>query len=257
MRKARVSIAGLFVLLCLLLPAGCYQSADTAVIIPGVDEDYVSIFNRVDELLMGDLDDTVSLEELSGQYSGREIIGLGTTLREHAGEIFFLSESCYWADPTSNGRVMKLDWIEEELPFCAITGVDIEDYLVFTGVTGDIHQWIERKIEELGIPLAAVKVKGRFADVHLSIADRLPENASEKLESVLITVNEEREWEFVGFYAQGEENQKLLSVPGHPVHLHGKTLENDYGGHVQKANSIASEVAIYPVDQYVLRNKVP
>jgi len=48
-------------------------------------------------------------------------------------------------------------------------------------------------MEELGIPLEAVKANGRFADVHLSIADRLPENANEKLESVLVTVNEERE----------------------------------------------------------------
>ena len=257
MRKAQIAIASLVVLLWLFLPAACYPLANTVVTIPSVDEEHVSIFNRVDELLMGDLDDTVSLEELSGQYSGKEIIGLGTTLREHAGEIFFLSGSCYWADPTHNGQVMKLGWVEEELPFCAITRVDSEDCLVFTGATGDIHQWVEDKAEELGVSLAAVKVKGRFTDVHLSIADRLPKNANEKLESALIAVNEEREWEFVGFYAQGEENQKLLSVPGHPVHLHGKTLENDYGGHVQKANSIASQVAIYAIDEYVLRNRVP
>lgn len=257
MRKAHIAIASLVVLLWLFLPAACYPLANTVVTIPSVDEEHVSIFNRVDELLMGDLDDTVSLEELSGQYSGKEIIGLGTTLREHAGEIFFLSGSCYWADPTHNGRVTKLGWVEEELPFCAITRVDSEDCLAFTGATGDIHQWIEHKAEELGVSLAAVKVKGRFTDVHLSIADRLPKNANEKLESALIAVNEEREWEFVGFYAQGEESQKLLSVPGHPVHLHGKTLENDYGGHVQKANSIASQVAIYAIDEYVLRNRVP
>ena len=257
MRKTRIAIIGLLVLICLCLPAGCYQSANTVATLPSVDEEYVSIFNRVDELLMGDLNDTVSLEELSGQYLRKEIIGLGTTLREHAGEIFFLSGSCYWADPTNNGRITKLGWIEEELPFCAITRVDSEDCLVFIGATGDIHQWIEHKAQELGVSLAAVKAKGEFTDVHLSIADRLPENPSEKLESVLVTVNEERGWEFVGFYAQGEENQKLLSVPGHPVHLHGKTLENNYGGHIKKANSIASEVSIYVIDEYVLRNRVP
>ena len=256
MRRAHIAIACLFVLTWLLLPTGCQQLADTTVTIPSADEEYVTIFNRVDELLMGDLDDTVSLRDLEGQYSGRDIMGLGTTLREHNGEIFFMSGSCYWADPTENGQVMKLGWIEEELPFCAITVIHNEDCLVFTGVTGNIHQWIEAKAEELRIPLAAVKVEGRFSDVHLSIADRLPTNSSEKLESILVTVSEEREWEFVGFYALGEEDQKLLSVPGHPVHLHGKTLDNSYGGHLQKADSIASEVAICPIGVYVLRNKV-
>ena len=257
MRKTGIAIIGLLVLVWLSLPAGCYRPADSVATLPSVDEEYVSIFNRVDELLMGDLNDTVSLQDLQGRYSAKEIAGLGTTSREHAGEILFLSGSCYWADPSSNGQVTKLGWIEEELPFCAIARVDSEDCLVFTGATGDIHQWIEHKAEELGVSLAAVKAKGEFTDVHLSIADRLPENATEKLESVLVTVNEERGWEFVGFYAQDEENQKLLSVPGHPVHLHGKTLENNYGGHIKKANSIASEVSIYAIDEYVLRNRVP
>ena len=257
MRKTRIAIIGLLVLVWLSLPAGCYRPADSGLTIPCPDEEYISIFNRVDELLMGDLNDTVSLEDLRGRYSAKEIAGLGTTSREHAGEILFLSGSCYWADPSSNGQVTELGWTEEELPFCAIARVDSEDCLAFAGVTGDIHQWVQDKAEELGVSLAAVKGKGNFGDVHLSIADRLPESATEKLESVLVTVNEEGEWELVGFYAQGEENQRLLSVPGHPVHLHGKTLEDNYGGHIQRAKSIASEVAIYPIDQYLLINRVP
>jgi len=256
MTRPRVAVVGLLVLLWFLVSAGCGELNNGDVTVPIIDEYYVAMFNRVDELLLGDLDDTISLKDLQGQYSGRDIVGLGTTLREHNGEILFMSGSCYWADPTKNGQVTKLGWSADELPFCAITRVDSEDCFVFAEVTGDIHQWIEAKAEELRIPLAAVKMEGRFSDVHLSIADRLPTNSSEKLESILITVNEEREWEFVGFYALGEENQKLLSVPGHPVHLHGKTLDNSYGGHLQKANSIASEVAICPISEYVLRNKV-
>ena len=190
MRKAHIAIASLFALTWLLLPAGCQQLANTGATIPSADEEYVAIFNRVDELLLGDLNDTVSLEDLEGRYSGREAIGLGTTSREHNGEIFFVSGSCYWADPTSSGQVTELDWVGEELPFCAISLVDNEDCLVFTGATGDIHRWIEDKVEDLGLPLAAVKIGGKFTDVHLSIADRLPESPTEKLESVLVTVVE-------------------------------------------------------------------
>ena len=257
MRKAHIAIASLFALTWLLLPAGCQQLANTGATIPSADEEYVAIFNRVDELLLGDLNDTVSLEELKGRYSEREAIGLGTTSRKHNGEIFFVSGNCYWADPTSSGQVTELDWVGEEFPFCAVTLVDNEDCLVFTGATGDVHRWIEDKAEDLGLPLAAVKIEGTFTDVHLSIADRLPENPTEKLESVLVTVDGEREWEFVGFYVEGDENQSLLSVPGHPVHLHGRTLDNSYGGHLQKANSVTSQVTIYPIDEYVLRNRVP
>ena len=111
MRKAHIAIACLFVLTWLLLPTGCQQLADTTVTIPSTDEEYVAIFNRVDELLLGDVHDTVSLEELEGWYAGREAIGLGTTSRKHNGEVFFVSGSCYWADPTSGGRVTELDWV--------------------------------------------------------------------------------------------------------------------------------------------------
>jgi len=64
MRKAHIAIASLFALTWLLQSASCCESANTGVSTPSVDEEYVSIFNPVDEFLMGDLHDTVSLEEL-------------------------------------------------------------------------------------------------------------------------------------------------------------------------------------------------
>ena len=39
-----------------------------------------------------------------------------------------------------------------------ITSVDSESGMQFDGVEGDIHQWVEAKLEELGIELAAVRV---------------------------------------------------------------------------------------------------
>jgi len=257
MTKVRFTIAVLFLLACMFAFVGCKPPIGADVYIPGVDKGHILIFNCVDELLIGDIDDTVSLNDLARQYSGEDIVGLGTTLREHSGELLFMSGKCYWADPTSDGKITEIDWTTENVPFCAITVVDSVDALMFTEITGDIHEWLGKKILELGIPLAAVKVKGKFIDVDLSIADHLPTRQSENLKSTLVTVSEEQEWQMVGFYTLMSDDQAIISVPGSPVHLHGKTLDNSHGGHVKKANSIYSTAIIYPINQFILRNNVP
>lgn len=250
-------VAGLFLVIGLFASIDCKPSAGTAAYLPQTDKEYILIFNCVDELLTGDLADTVSLNDLAGQYSGQDIVGLGTTLRQHSGELIFISGNCYWADPASDGKITQLDWTDEKLPFCAITMVASKDALVFTEITGDIHEWLGSKLMELGIPLAAIKVNGKFIDVDLSIADKLPKNPSEKLKSTLITVSEEQEWQMVGFYASKSDDQAIITLPESPVHLHGKTLDNSHGGHIKKANSVSSAVTIYPVKQFVLYNRVP
>jgi alpha-acetolactate decarboxylase len=250
-------VAGLFLVIGLFAPSACMPYAETAAYLPQTDKDYILIFNCVDELLTGDLADTVSLSDLAGRYSGQDIIGLGTTLRKHSGELLFMSGDCYWADPASDGKVTQLDWTDEKLPFCAITSVADKDALVFTGITGDIHEWLGNKLMELGIPLVAIKVNGEFVDVDLSIADQLPKNPSEKLNSTLITVSEEQEWQMAGFYALKSDDQAIITVPESPVHLHGRTLDNSHGGHIKKTDSISSTVTIYPITQFVLYNRVP
>jgi alpha-acetolactate decarboxylase len=259
MKRAGIVAIALMIALSLLSPA-CGRPAEPAE--PGItppvgEEEYISIFNRVDELLMGDLSDTVSLGDLRDAYSGKEIIGLGTTLREYNGEIFFMDGSCYWADPVQNGRVVELDWRKDNLPFCAITVVDVGRGLNFEGVEGNIHSWVTLKARELGIKLAAVKIEGIFSDVNLSIARTLPKEAGDELENAYSTIGEKGEWTFVGFYAEGEDEQNILSVAGHPVHLHGKIKDSRFGGHLQWATSVYSNVKIFPLDGYILTNRLP
>jgi alpha-acetolactate decarboxylase len=256
MVEVRMVIINLFACLFFVLSMGCslQNGGNTSIT---ANEGYIAVFNRVDELLMGDLQDTVSLKELERKYTGEKIIGLGTTSLEHCGELMFMSGACYWADPTKQGRIMELDWTEEMLPFCAIVIIDEGEKQVFDDVNGDIHQWLENVIAELDIPLAAVEVKGKFDGVRLSVADKLPSNPEETVRSVIIAVDEKQEWEFVGFYAFAENDQELISVVGHPVHLHGKMMDGSIGGHLQKADALDAEVTIYPVNQYILRNRVP
>jgi alpha-acetolactate decarboxylase len=257
-RIAPVLAISLFLVVSLFSSLSCGHSVESGVYVPAADAQYILVFNCVDELLTGDLTDTVSLNDLSGQYAGKDIVGLGTTLRQHGGELIFMSGKCYWADPTSEGRVMQIGWTtDEQLPFCAITRLSSEDALVFNVVTGDIHEWLENKLLELGIPLAAIKVTGNFSDVALSIADELPANPSETLQNTLLTVKEEQKWQMVGFYASNIDDQAVISVPDSPVHLHGKTADDSHGGHIKKANSISSTVTLYPIREIILRNRVP
>ncbi|MBM4451824.1 MAG: acetolactate decarboxylase [Chloroflexi bacterium] len=257
MSRIRAAIVGLFVCLLLLLSAGCCLQVGISAGLSSGEKEYIAIFNRVDELLIGDLGDTVLLAELGSKYEGKEIIGLGTTAREHCGELIFSSGNCYWADPTNQGWIVELDWSEEKLPFCAVVRVDRVAGSTFDGVYGDLHAYVEGKAKELGVPLAAVRVKGRFSGVKLSIADRLPVNVDEKVKGVVVTVDDEREWGFVGFYALTENDQEIISIDGHPVHLHGMTGDGSHGGHLVQANAVDAEVTIYPIGQYILRNRVP
>ena len=249
--------AGLLLLTCLFGYAGCKPQVETGTCVPQVDKGYILIFNCVDELLTGDLTDTVSLNDLASQYSGQDIVGLGTTSRQHGGELLFISGKCYWADPTSDGKITEIDWTAEKLPFCAITRVSDEDALVFPGITGNIHDWLVNKLVELDVPLAAIRVNGTFDSVDLSIADKLPTSPSEKLKSTLTTVSQEQDWQMAGFYALNSDDQAIVTVPESPVHLHGKTLDNSHGGHIKKADSISSTVTIYPIKQYILSNRAP
>jgi len=251
-------IAGLVSVVWLIGAVGCKPNTETGPCLPQADKEYVLICNCVDELLTGDLTDTVSLNALAAQYSRRDMVGLGTTSRQHSGELMFMYGKCYWADPTHDGKVIEIDWTaDEELPFCAIASVSDKDALVFTGINGDIHECLEKKLVELRIPLAAIKINGSFINVDLSIADKLPTNSSEELKSTLVIVSQAQEWQMVGFYALSSDDQALITVPGSPVHLHGKTLDDSHGGHVKKANSLSSTITIYPIEQFILRNRVP
>ena len=249
--------------ICLLLMSlsgalACKQSTVAGICLPETDNQYVLIYNSVDELLTGDLTDTVKISDLADLYSGKEIIGLGTTSRPHGGELLFISGKCYWADPLNEGRITELSWTSDErLPLCAITQVPGQDTLVFIGVTGNIHGWLVSKLTELSIPLAAIQIEGTFTDVELSIADRLPQNPNEKLQATLLTVGDEEEWQMGGFYALRSDDQAVITVPESPVHIHGRTTDAGHGGHVKHANSIASTVTIYPIKQFILINRVP
>ncbi len=257
-RKVCLGLTIGLLLLSVLGVFGCKPSAEAKVYLPQTDKQYILIYNCVDELLTGDLSDTVILSDLAAPYAGKDIIGLGTTSRTHAGELLFIDGKCYWSDPDNEGKITELDWKSSEpLPLCAVTQVISQDARTFTGVTGDIHEWLISKLTEMSIPLAAIQIEGEFTDVDLSIADRLPQNPQETLQATLLTVSEKADWQMGGFYALSSDDQAIISVPESPVHIHGRTADNGHGGHIKHADSVSSTVTIYPIKQFILVNRVP
>ncbi|MFQ6062713.1 MAG: acetolactate decarboxylase [Methanosarcinales archaeon] len=218
------------------------------------------VVNKVEDLLAGDLWEYRSLDDLAPLISKAEILGLGTTSREHNGEILFFTEDskrkCIWADPVSKSY-NNLQWTDEKLPFCAIALLDSRDVYIVKDVTGDIHEKVIDEIKKQGINRAAVRIDGSFDKVKVSIAYHLPKTglaigtvhaASDNFREAHITV--EHEWTMVGFYTNSESEQKIISVKGKPLHLHGIERDGKIGGHIVKANSTSSTIKIYPIKDY-------
>jgi hypothetical protein len=72
MAKMRV-VAVVFACLVLVLFAGCFVKVGGSVGVPVEEKEQIAIFNRVDELLVGDLADTVTLRELKGGMRERKL----------------------------------------------------------------------------------------------------------------------------------------------------------------------------------------
>ena len=95
-----LSISAVLVLLCLVVISSVYMIETPE------NSSTLLIINRVDDLLAGDLWEYLTLSDLFPEISNAEIVGLGTTSREHNGEIIFFSDSekprCFWANPATN-----------------------------------------------------------------------------------------------------------------------------------------------------------
>ena len=51
-----------------------------------------------------------------------------------------------------------------------------------------------------------------------------------------------------GLYGVNPTIQQVLSIPGHPLHLHGYEINENRGGHINHAVSAAgTEITVYPI----------
>jgi alpha-acetolactate decarboxylase len=213
------------------------------------------VYNRVDELLAGDLGDTVRLSSLVRRLR-RDSVGIGTTSRAENGEVFILGESVFWIDPEEAG-VHKLEDPRETLPFCAVAEVPTSAGS-FELSGGELMESVLARCAGTGEGLLALKITGEFGEVEVSVARTIPREGfdfDDPGRCLAFFTEGAASWTMVGFYAAAPEDQRILSVEGHPVHLHGVAGGGSFGGHIQRAEVKKATVSFEPVDRLDISNK--
>jgi hypothetical protein len=242
--------------------------------------------NTVDRLIRGDFFHTVSLEEVVRELRGFPpewpVSGLGTTnwyrrngeivIEGTAGEPSFL-----WADPGagSPGRVLDLltdrpehadelttpsmtdDEREPRMPFAAIGVGDPERTQMLEFHTGDdVHTAIQRACENANIGLAAVVIEGELSSADYEDAWHIPMGGAASFEALGKEQGrtERERWRASGLFAANPTVQNIISVLGRPVHLHGRSMDSNVGGHIASASSGTTLSAeLWPLQDLVMR----
>lgn len=241
-------------------------------------------FNTVERLLKGDFFHFSKAEDISKELNAFNnkwpVIGLGTTnWYKRNGEAIVEGMAdkpeFLWADPESAplGKIINLNNDhpdhEENLqspvigpedaipqfPFMAIAICDPKDSQKYTLSTEEvIHEWLEKKFIAENLGLAAIYINGKLDGVKTTAACHIPIgglNLSEgySLESSFKFIEYKTgNWSMHGLYGVNPTIQQVLSIPGHPLHLHGYEVNENRGGHINQAISTSTtQVTVYPI----------
>jgi len=242
--------------------------------------------NTVDRLIRGDFFHTVSLEEVLAELRAFPpewpVGGLGTTnWYRRNGEVVIegtaAQPSFLWADPGAGapGRIVDLladrpehadelttpsmtdDEREPRMPFAAIGVGDPERAQAIEFAAGDdLHGVVQRACEEANIGLAALRIEGELASADYEEASHIPLGGAASFDALGKEHGhaEGERWRVSGLFAANPTVQNIISVLGRPVHLHGRSVETNVGGHVASATSGAALTAeLWPLQDLVMR----
>ncbi len=249
-------------------------------------------YNTVERLLKGDFFHFSSIEEITQEIarfgSKWPVIGLGTTnwykrngeamVEGKAGKPEFL-----WADPGSTppGKLINLnhdhpdqgenlkspvidsDDTLPQFPFMAIAVCDpqyAKNYVLSAGE--NIHTWVEKEFPSENIGLAAIHITGKLNDVKSTAACNIPLGGMDLSQGYSLKENfkfieyQTGTWSLQGLYGANPTIQQVLSVPGHPLHLHGYEVNEKRGGHINQALTTSdTKITIYPIKDINIRIK--
>ena len=123
-----------------------------------------------------------------------------------------------------------------------------------------IHGWIEARITDENIGLAAVRLDAVFDAVEYTTMCNIPLGGLALSEGYSgdDTFNfgaiDDQRWDFRGIVAINPTIQNMVSLTDHPLHLHGFSTEAEIGGHVNKAvTREATRVEVWPLRDLVLK----
>ena len=107
--------------------------------------------------------------------------------------------------------------------------------------------------------LAAVRFAGDFSYAHFSAAFYLPlegldlSAGYEASNNMKLVEYHDRHWQAGGIYAANPTLQRIISVEGLPLHLHGLETGAHHGGHLIKLQTSGVTVHIWPLKDLVMR----
>jgi hypothetical protein len=249
-------------------------------------------FNTLERLLRGDFFHTVHWDTVVGELERFpeewRLAGVGTTnWFERNGETIIHGTvgepKVFWSDPKSADPMHVIDLLKERpsgdgpelmspsyddegveppFPFLALGVCDPATRVRWEAPAGeDLHGWLEAKLVEENMGLAAVEISGVCRRVEYAAAYHLP------LEGVDLTdgysardifrlaEHEGGTWRVGGIYAANATLQRIISVEGLPLHLHGYEEALMVGGHVTKLEGEAVEVRVWPLKDFLLEIK--
>ena len=249
-------------------------------------------YNTVERLLKGDFFHFSSIEEIEQEIASFEkkwpVIGLGTTnWYKRNGEAMVEGEvgkpAFLWADPESNpaGKVINLNLdhpdheenlqspviglndTQPQFPFMAVAICDPQHAKEYRLSAGDnIHQWIEKEFPQENLGLAAIHISGTLTDVQSTAACHIPLGGMDLSDGYSLKDNfkfieyAKGFWNLQGLYGVNPTIQQVLSVPGHPLHLHGYEVNENRGGHINQAIATAStKITVHPIKDINIRIK--
>ena len=250
-------------------------------------------YNTVERLLRGDFFHYVTLDDVLDDLAqfppGWPVAGIGTTnWYRRNGELMleFTAEepSFLWADPTGQRSAIVIDLLHEQpaamsndtpLVSPALGGDDSRPQLPFLGVAvcdpAVVHTWtirapegvhaeLEQRCAEANIGLAGLHVRGALEVVDYQAICHIPLGGvgagSDGMAQAGVQFGraEGDTWHATGVYAANPTVQNVVSIPGHPLHLHGYSAETREGGHINRALSGAEvTVEVWPVRDLLVR----
>jgi hypothetical protein len=249
-------------------------------------------YNTVERMLKGDFFHTVTWETVAGDMAAFPhdwpLIGIGTTnwFRRN-GETMLggtvASPQLLWADPEGARPMEVIDLLQKAppttgtalvtpslsdeggsppLPFLAV-GVCHPDSARVWNCTGvaSIHGWIQERMVQENIGLAAVRIRSRARSVTAAAAFYLPlegldlSHGYDASNNLKLAEYGGGRWDVGGIYAANPTVQRMISVEGLPLHLHGSSPELGQGGHIVKMAVEEAEVTVWPLQDLVMQIK--
>lgn len=250
----------------------------------------LAAYNSVERMLHGDFFHTVHWREVVADLASFpahwSVTGVGTSNWFHRNGEVILSgtagnPSLLWSDPECGDPLEVIDLLREfpasdgpdlvnpdkqdgasmlAFPFLAMGVSDPADGITWEcGKIDDLHGWICEKLEQENIGMAAVTVEGRFSHVQFSAASYLPleglslEGGYAASRSMKLAEFSDRHWKAGGIHAAHPTLQRIISVEGLPLHLHGLEMDSRHGGHVIRMSGEGLEVKVSPLRDLVMR----